>query len=416
MNHVRREEKTLAFSRRCTLESFFSIKSIECETKADDEIFSSARLIVDGDKDLDLLQGLLIYLAWYHSQYKLQGGHVNMLVQIAVAITFELDLAKPAESTAEAKRAFVGVYYLSSCLSMLNRRPVTMKYNNQVAECCRSLAIGNETPLDSQLTHFVEFQKLAEEIALIFEDDPMNDERPWLGSERVDLLIKAFNPRLQYLRDLIPPDGVCLPFILLAYDSTCIHLHQVSLHVPQDKSPSIGPYAELPKQSGARVKLQTGCLEATKSFLDRYLQLSPHMIEHQSMLEKTRVAHAILVLIKLAFCTDPGPEPFPLRQACSVSYYLDALGIHVGNVSITPAHAEQHDSFHRFRLFTQRVKTWYERVESLEPTVTYETKPSDLKEPLQLAQLAKEEDLLANLDIGSMDFRSFEGYNFWECV
>ena len=376
----------------------------------------STKVIIEGAKDLDLLQGLLIYLAWYHSHFKLQGGQINMLVQIAAAIAIELGLRISTQSAAEAKRAFVGIYYLSSCLSMVNRRPVTMKYNDQIGECCRSLARGSETPSDTQLIHFVELQRLAEEIALVFGNDPMNDERPWIGSEQADLLIRAFKPRLQYLRELFPEEGICLPSILLAYDSTCIHLYQVSLHVSPEKMPSISSDPEVPKHFGARMNLLIGCLEATKSFLDRYLRLSPTIIEHHSMLEKSQVAHAGLVLIKLAFCTTPGPETFPLRQACNVPYYLDALGAHVGSISVTSAQADYHDSFHKFKVVTQRVKAWYERAESFGSTVFSEMKPFDIKEPLQLAEIAKDEEPLMNFDIESMDFLFVEGSNFWECA
>lgn len=84
------------------------------------------------------------------------------------------------------------------------------------------------------------------------------------------------------------------------------------------------------------------------------------------MFEKIQVAHAGLIPIKLAFCTTPGPEPFPLRQACNVPYYLDALDAHVGSISVTSAQADHQDSIHKFKVVT---------------TVFSEMKPSDLKEP-----------------------------------
>lgn len=194
-----------------------------------------------------------------------------MLVQIAVAITMGLGIGRSADYAAEAKRAFVGTYYLSPCFSTVNRKPITMKYNDRIGECCRSLATGSERPSDSQLIHFIELQRLREEIRLVLEDDPMNQERPWMGSERAELLIKTFEPRLQYLQGLFPQDGVCLTSILLAYDSTCIRLYQVSLLVSPDKSPSTSLDSELNKHSGVEIDLLIGCLEATKSFLDRYL-------------------------------------------------------------------------------------------------------------------------------------------------
>lgn len=371
-------------------------------------------MIVEGAKNLDMLQGLLIYLAWFHFHFNLlEGGPINILVQIAVAMAIELELGKSAESTAEAKRAFVGIYYLSSCFSMMYRKPITMKYNNQVGECCRSLATGSETPSDTQLIHFVELQRLTEEMALAFEDDPMNDERPGIGLERADLLVKAFKPRLQYLRDLFPKDGVCLPTFLLAYDSICIYLHQVSLHLLPDKSSSTSSDAEGYKTSGTRMNLLVDCLEVTKSFLDRYLQLSPYTIEYHSMLEKGPVAQASLTLIKLALCPSPGPERFPLRQACKVTYYLDAMAALGDSISATSTYADHHGWFQRVKEIGARLRAWYEREESLE-SISCGTKPSDLKGRLQLAEIAKDEEQLMNFDIGSMDFLFADGNNFWE--
>ena len=371
----------------------------------------STQVIIERAKDLDLLQGLLIYLAWYYSHIKQQGGHVNMLVQIAVAMTLDLGLGKPGQS-AEAKRAFVGAYYLSSCLSMVNRKPVTMKYNDQVGHCCRSLSTESEMPSDAELIHFVEIQKLAEEIALVFEDDPMNDEKSWIGAERADLMIKTFKLRLQHLRDLFPQDGIYLPSILLTYDKTCIYLHQVSLQVSLDKSSSTISDADLHRNYASRINLLIGCLEASKSFFNKYLQLAPKVVEHHSMLEKCSIAQAIMVLIKLSFCTIPGREPFPFRQACNVPYYLDALSAHVGNISVTSAHAKHHDSSNEFNGRIERIKAWYERAESLEPTLFPEMNPSDLKEPSHLMEISKEAPLM-NFDIGNLDFLFTEGNDFW---
>lgn len=380
--------------------------------EANPRISISTQVIVERKKDLDLLQGLLIYLAWYYSPYKQPGGHVNLLVQIAVAMAIDLGYGKSVNA-AEAKRAFVGTYYLSSCLSMVNRKPVTMKYNDQVGQCCRSLATANETPSDAELIHFVEMQRLAEEIALVFEHDPMNDERSWIGSERADLLIKTFQLRLQHLRNMFPQDGMYLPAILLAYDKTCIYLHQISLQVSPDSSPSTVAQADLQQNSSARINLLIGCLEATKSFLNRSLQLPPKAIEHHSMLEKCTFFEAIMVLIKLSFCTIPGREPFPFRQACNVPYYLDAISAHIHSISATSVHAQHHDSFNEFNLRAQRIKAWYERASSSEPTIFPEMKPSDLKEPSQLMEIAKEEPLM-NVDFGNLDFLFTEdGNNFW---
>lgn len=181
-------------------------------------------------------------------------------------MTLELDLGKPRRSTAEAERAVVGIYYLLSCSCMVNRKPVTTKYYAKDGECYWSLATGSETPPDSQLIQFVELQRLAEESALVFRG--MN--------------VRNFQASIAILAGFVPQDRVCLPSILI------------------------------------------DCLEVIKSFPDSYLQLSPYAIEHHSMMEKSLFAQAILILMKVAFRTNPSPKPSPLRQACNVRYCLNA--------------------------------------------------------------------------------------------
>lgn len=125
-----------------------------------------------------------------------------------------------------------------------------------------------------------------------------------------------------------------------------------------------------------------------------------------------------MVLIRLAFCTNPGLDIVNFRQACSVSYYLDAVAEHVGRVSGTPDDAEHHDSFYRFKQMGNRIKAWYERAVSLEQNGSPHLqagslRPSDLKEPSQLAEIGKAEQSV-DFDMSSMDFLSLEGNDFWE--
>lgn len=200
-----------------------------------------------------------------------------MLVQIAVAVTIELDSGKSGQSAPEVKRAFVGMSCLSSCLSMVNRKPVIMRYNDQVGECCRSLATGSGTPSDTQLIHFVELQRLAEETALVFGDDPMNDERPWIGSEWADLLVKAFKSRLQYLRGLFPRDGVCLPSIPVSVRQY-LYSSAPSLPACLPRQEPINKFRHQPTQTFWRPNEFTNRLPRCHKILPR--QISPAISRH----------------------------------------------------------------------------------------------------------------------------------------
>ena len=115
---------------------------------------------------------------------------------------------------------------------------------------------------------------------------------------------------------------------------------------------------------------------------------------------------AVTVLIKLSFCKNLGVDSFPLREACNVSYYLDALSGHLGRMS---AGKPDEDSVSTFKTMTERVKSWYESTEFFEQAGA----PSDLKDmsPLQFIEIAKEEQSM-NFDLGNLDFSFLGAGNF----
>lgn len=102
--------------------------------------------------------------------------------------------------------------------------------------------------------------------------------------------------------------------------------------------------------------------------------------------------------------------------AYNVRYYLKALDSHFGSISVTLTHAKHHDSFYRFKVIAWRVQTWYERAKSFEPAIFSALKPSNLREPLQLARKPKIEEPLLHFDMGNMEFLFVERSNLWECA
>lgn len=97
----------------------------------------SLKVIVEGQKSLDYLQGLLIYLAWYpvHVSPKHNQSFMYMSLAISLAVDLGLDKSKPSIScmskidtkglidgnqfSMAAKRAHLGCYYMSVLLLLL---------------------------------------------------------------------------------------------------------------------------------------------------------------------------------------------------------------------------------------------------------------------------------------------------------
>lgn len=119
----------------------------------------------------------------------------------------------------------------------------------------------------------------------------------------------------------------------------------------------------------------------------------------------------MIVLIKLSLCTAVGLEPIRFRQVCNVSHYIDAIASSAGSISSTPGETEHHDSFRVFEEMMARLKTWYERWESMAPAIL---PPGFLTmSPMQIPNILPEETQIdfdfSELDFSALDFMFRDG-------
>lgn len=200
--------------------------------------------------------------------------------------------------------------------------------------------------------------------------------------------------------------------MVLAYENTNLYLHEIFLHI--EHHIATGPESvrrEAENSSQRRINLLLSCVEATRSYLDCFLRTPPELVAKHSTLERGQLAHAVTVLLKLAFCTNLGLEKYPLRELCNVSYYVDALVGHLCSGSANLPDEGLADSSSAFKTMAERIKSWYDRTEFFEQEGT----AADLKDmsPLQFVEIAKEEQVI-NFDFGNLDFSFLEAGNFWD--
>lgn len=99
----------------------------------------ASKVIIEGELSLDVLQGLMIYLAWYHHNFRPCRQQIYQLTQLCGAMVVDLELHKPADiepgfvlhpskacmackkdtaaqtsSRVEAIRTYVGAYFLTT--------------------------------------------------------------------------------------------------------------------------------------------------------------------------------------------------------------------------------------------------------------------------------------------------------------
>ncbi len=190
---------------------------------------------------------------------------------------------------------------------------------------------------------------------------------------------------------------------MLAYENTYIHLYEVCVMLrertkaaPENVGQGLQPI------STTRTNLFIHCLDAVKNFFNTYLQLPAKEARNHCILEKGQLAHAMVVLIKLPFCTDTGLEVSVWQQACDVEFYLGALSDRVDRIH---PKTEMHESHCQFRDTISHIKAWYQRMLYSGTSGT----PADLQtmSPLELAEIASKEPVL-DIDLSGFDFSGMD--------
>jgi hypothetical protein len=179
-------------------------------------------MLLDCARSLDLLFGVMVYLAWCHS-YIYKTRVVTTLIQLGGSLAGDLELTKPIPSetqgvmrefntqgcprigtvknrlrTTEERRAMIGLFYISSWISVYFQRTDPIRWTPYLEECLDVLARENDAPTDQLLVQCVRVQLLCNAVVLA----------PWNQGTEVahDILLSAFKVQFSQLEKSVPPE------------------------------------------------------------------------------------------------------------------------------------------------------------------------------------------------------------------
>lgn len=124
--------------------------------------------------------GILLALGWYH-HHCLKHGQLNNLISLAMSLVADMGLNRnvaravmprllaltpeePTVRTNEERRAFLGVWYLASCISVDFQRTESLVFSTYVRQCLAELESAREHASDAFLVEHVRLQHLTERI------------------------------------------------------------------------------------------------------------------------------------------------------------------------------------------------------------------------------------------------------------
>ncbi|KAK6606587.1 hypothetical protein H4I96_05049 [Botrytis cinerea] len=346
----------------------------------------SLKLIVESQKSLDYLLGLLVYIAWYPAHTKPQQIPCFTYMNLAnsLAIELGLDQAEPQSAlfgefdskglvdsdgawTMEARTAYMGCYVLGSHLSKGFNKPQTMSYENL-------LPSNPNTFIPSHMTTPATAIVILERVADRINDTWTAKSYPQMDVFSTDLYVQLFTSELDTWKRNVPESITSSPLLALYHKYTHFSIYTHSLRLlRRPYRPFVpGTTEAIPSPD----HLDT-CLRLGASYFQHILSLPPKDYTHFNLIHWSQLVHSLVALVRLTFVI-----------------------AHVENWS-----AET----------TREKKTWEKRVEAIVPKAAVISKGKCPMFDPEMAPLL--ENTNANFDFGDMaawDDSFEEGMAGWD--
>ncbi|OQE43291.1 hypothetical protein PENCOP_c003G02827 [Penicillium coprophilum] len=311
------------------------------------QAYVAEHIIIRGEHSLDLLQGLLINVAWFisisrfpqHCSYdqspdapKIDGPHVarsttqlDTFAHLLVAQSYSLGLnqgltyqknmnytlthLKEAMNeehpnpvrTLEERRTYLGCYYLTTMLStcVKDLGPI-IRFTRYVDECCNVLDQVAECPSDAYLVQLVRVMNLTDKIHQTLYNTELHSLSASSVPPPLGLTIRWLEDELKELKARTPNESPYSATLLkLHYNTLELHLYRISLN----NEPSESNYGDHPLM---RLNLLFRCLEATTSSFQTTLSLPSDLFPFFPFSIMCQFGKAIITLSQLLLYDHPG--------------------------------------------------------------------------------------------------------------
>ncbi|TKA75650.1 hypothetical protein B0A55_05002 [Friedmanniomyces simplex] len=329
-------------------------------------------VVRNGAKSLELIQAMQVMALWYKPPEKAEQTNFYQIIHMAAVMALDIGLGKrfnPAKArrgfggpnaqlapgpgktmpqdsdTLEARRAWLGCYYLCASASMVLRRPNLVRWTNYMKECIEVLESHPDAyPSDKLFCQHVKIQHICEDIGLQFLMDD-NTATISITDPKVTYALNVLENQLKDWKKQVP-ESLQGPGLQFFEHVTSLYLHEIALHFNHNIEDFRLPFTEESLKSvnntsdtltQNQMAALEACLRAAQGILDTMLAYEKDVIKSLPMLLFfVRCVYAIVILIKMhvAVCT-PGSELGKMMQPeeLKVEYYIDCLITLFGHVA-----------------------------------------------------------------------------------
>lgn len=395
----------LATSQPFTLHAILMVSSREDKT-LQNSLESSFRdrilqtIMIDGEKSVDLLCALIVYLTWYHFFYIPMKQQFYQTLQVAIGLCIDLKLDRPPENTIledpglqasehgglqfdtagdelhsrSARRAYVACFCISTITSWIWCKPSNFPHTDYLIKCARSLFEDPEFATDALILPLLETQVLGNDqhLACLVSESKLGN----LASvARVKTNFGRFSARLNEVKAKARQQSVSLDLASLYAAS---YGHEMNLLNPCNLPPTDDSKRSLVLTPSRRAYL-IFCLESASKVLETFLTLSLDEYSWLSILQWWPLVCNTAYLYRLCLGIPQLPEwdvRIP-RESAKLELYLDLLCYRLQHATGSTVDAPVGRDLYSLLcpIFTN-VKRSYERLKRLPRTTSAKDKHS----------------------------------------
>ncbi|GFN17280.1 hypothetical protein AtubIFM55763_004275 [Aspergillus tubingensis] len=299
-------------------------------------------------RELDMLQGLLLYLGWSNQQVY-NKANIYVFTQLATGIVYEMGLfnpeakgkhmllcvhpephenrTAPPRQVMEERRAVLGCFLLTSTIATFLQQSDSLRWTRHLEDCLRLLEEQQECANDGILVQQVRLQLVTDGLSLGSRYGGSSGVESMRPSPSVYL--RPMQTQLQSrLQEIMSRHGCHSK----GYKIVLLHHYNTSLSLYESALPK-GAISSTVNVTYEHLDYLYGCLDATKSWFDVFLSIPPGEYIGFPFAVFAQMVQNLATLFQLSTLESPLWDTANVRRTADILRILDTIVSHMSLVS-----------------------------------------------------------------------------------
>ncbi|KAL4880587.1 hypothetical protein BJY04DRAFT_191050 [Aspergillus karnatakaensis] len=380
-------------------------------------------LLVNCERSLDLLLGVLTYLTWVGFECQPRKASLGPYMQMLAGLVMDIGLNRPPPvspdmpglqfmkigpgpackpwvslvRTMDERRAVVSCFLVSSALSHTLGRSDSLRWTPYMSECLDILAQANEVPGDALLVNLVRTQLVVDKIITDLGSDCDGIKDRDSAKAPISFYIKGLQAQIDNIRTSIPPE--------LAQNKTLtLHLHHAETAIYELAMTK--PSTSTDDFSLTRLDQLATCLSAVQARFSILFTLPDTAFAYFPSTMLFPTAHSLIALLRLSTFEYPGWDLAAVRQTLDILATTQRVADKMAQVPTTlgikndpNAREGEFDCFTgASRVLNGLRATWAAKLPELTPQAQNQAQPQTAANP-PVAQAQTQEQNQAQLQM-----------------